>query len=240
MNTMKMVLSTVLMSVIAVALAKDIAIDKTEIQRAAEQAKTVINKVQTESINVEDVRRTPQIPDMQSQGANIHSEQSIDPMVIAKEMESKTSVQSHNVNMDSFKSGSLVVFVSMSMPEPSLKRIAREAAKVGGVLMLRGFVNDSLMQTVSATKELANLGVEIQINPDLFRAYEVNAVPTFVLAVNPESQAGCAGKTMCQNHIKLEGDASLTSVLEKMSLSNDKKMATLAESKLSVLRGELP
>ena len=46
MNTMKMVLSTVLMSVIAVALAKDIAIDKTEIQRAAEQAKTVINKVQ--------------------------------------------------------------------------------------------------------------------------------------------------------------------------------------------------
>lgn len=241
MKTTRIALSILFIGIVAIsASAKDVSVDASEIKKAAELAQGVLKKVQPSTVEVDDIRRTPEIPNLDMQGAKIQATQPADPMQIAQEMKSQIAQQNRNIDPTILKSGDLIVFVSTSMPEASLKRIARETAKIGGVMMLRGFVNDSLMQTVSNTKELANLGAEIQINPDLFRAYEVESVPTFVLAINPQSQAGCVGKAMCQSYVKLEGDASLSAVLERMTQSQDKKMAALATAKAEVLRGVQP
>ena len=76
-----------------------------------------------------------------------------------------------------------MVFVSLSMPEASLKRIIRETAAVGGFVVFRGFPNNSAKQFLAGVTKVvekddayANIGID----PRLFRAFDVQAVPTYV------------------------------------------------------------
>lgn len=71
----------------------------------------------------------------------------------------------------------LLVFVSFSMPEVSLKRLANDAEKHNAVLVMRGLYEDSFVKTANKLKDL-EIGVDI--NPELFEVHQVTAVPTFV------------------------------------------------------------
>lgn len=76
---------------------------------------------------------------------------------------------------------SLLVFVSFSMPEQSLKQLAKQVKEKKGVLVLRGLHNNSYKQTLkkiySITKDAQSGFV---VDPRLFEEFQVETVPTFI------------------------------------------------------------
>lgn len=110
----------------------------------------------------------------------------------------------------------LLVFVTLSMPKESLKRLARQTAAVGGVLVLRGLLKGSLKETARAVKEISETAAW-QINPPAFTRYNVKAAPSFVMTRDARqnqvssNEAGCAPP---QSFIAISGDVSLSYALE--------------------------
>ena len=107
----------------------------------------------------------------------------------------------------------ILVFVSFSMPKASLRALASEAAKHNAVLVMRGLKGDSFKTTQKAFLELAvedgkgeNLDPKdidqgdgqnsmqgFEINPELFKTYQIKKVPTFVLAKNTQEISRLSG-----------------------------------------------
>ena len=105
----------------------------------------------------------------------------------------------------------LLVFVSMSMPEASLKRLAEDAARANAVLVLRGLINDSMQQTLRAVKNiLGEKGAAAwEIDPPAFARYGVAAAPTYVLARHANDNAS--------DFVAVEGDVTLAYALDLMA-----------------------
>lgn len=164
---------------------------------------------------------------------------SADPMEIAKRFTQDVS-KLNNLTDDA--SSDLLVFVSFSMPDASLKRIAAESRKTGAVMVLRGFKNNSLNQTKEAVSELVALGGKFMIHPDLFTHYKINEVPTTVIADNKNSEQSCFNSDgedtgTCQGYLSIKGDVSLNYVLEAMQSMVVPELSALAERKLDKLQG---
>lgn len=75
----------------------------------------------------------------------------------------------------------ILMFVSFSMPEASLKSLFQETQKHNAVLIMRGLYQGGFMQTA---QKLQELGITIDINPELFETYNITSVPTFILLKN--------------------------------------------------------
>ncbi len=71
----------------------------------------------------------------------------------------------------------LLVFVSFSLPEISLKKLAQTASKHNAILVMRGLFENSFVKTA---RKLEELGVTVEINPELFETHQVTSVPTFI------------------------------------------------------------
>ncbi|MBC7496578.1 MAG: type-F conjugative transfer system pilin assembly protein TrbC [Sphingomonadaceae bacterium] len=78
----------------------------------------------------------------------------------------------------------LIVFASLSMPVPSLKTLFRDVTRAGGVVVFRGFKNGSVKDFMAGLAPAFDKGEKIDgvgIDPRLFRAFNVEAVPTYVV-----------------------------------------------------------
>lgn len=135
----------------------------------------------------------------------------------------------------------LIVFVSLSMPEATLKRLVEQAHRARARLVVRGFVDGSFRATVSRMEQLLggrNSG--FQIDPQLFANFGVSAVPTFVV-VNPRSKPSCRdGK--CQSvapFASVAGDVSVDYALEYIA-RHDANVAASARAILARFRGGQP
>jgi conjugal transfer pilus assembly protein TrbC len=132
--------------------------------------------------------------------------------------------------------GELMVLVSSSMPDEALRNLAQQADKAGAVLVLRGLVGDSLPQTTAKIRQvLGDQGGDstFQINPEVFRAYNVQSVPTFVLARQP---AGAADGSTCEvgtDYVAVRGDVNLQYALQK--LAGNKGWETVANRYLAAM-----
>ena len=112
---------------------------------------------------------------------------------------------------------SLLVFVSFSMPEPTLGRLVDQAARSGATLVLRGFVDGSLQQTVlRAQRLIGQRKVGFQIDPQAFDRFSVSATPTFVLLKAGAAPAPCAAGTCFAStqFVAAAGDVSIDYALE--------------------------
>lgn len=107
-----------------------------------------------------------------------------------------------------------MVFVSFSLPEATIKTLAAEAAKIGGVLVFRGLKNDDFRVMRQA---LAGLGEGFAIDPTLFQRFKISDVPVFVVPVDPVLPCNDSG---CQNgrFVKLAGNVTLDAALDYMSI----------------------
>lgn len=76
----------------------------------------------------------------------------------------------------------LVVFVSLSMPAASLDRLIADAERLHAPLVLRGISGGSIKSTAERIERL-NAGRKVgwQIDPAMFKRFDVRAVPAFVL-----------------------------------------------------------
>lgn len=131
----------------------------------------------------------------------------------------------------------LMVMVSFSMPEETLRNLARQADKAGAVLVIRGMVDDSLQATTKAIQKV--LGEEggdstFQINPNVFRAYKVEDVPAFVLARKPIGDGDSC--THGDDYVSVRGDVTLEYALRK--LGDNKGWDVIVEKYLKALKGD--
>lgn len=134
------------------------------------------------------------------------------------------------------KLNQLLIFVSLSMPAQSLKQLDVQAKKAGGLLVMRGLVDNSFKETVALLADVDD-GLSAVIDPRLFEMYQIETVPAFV--VNPTDNHPCFD-SKCNStplHDKISGDISLEYALEQLSSQGDvsKEVAT---QYLNKLRGE--
>ncbi|CAB3697904.1 hypothetical protein LMG1866_02406 [Achromobacter ruhlandii] len=116
----------------------------------------------------------------------------------------------------------LLVFVSLSMPRPTLQRLIDQAARVKASIVLRGFANGSLRDTVAQVQGLIGTRqVAVQIDPQAFDRYAVTRVPTFVLIRAGTRPVACASGSCApaDSFLRTSGDVSLDYVLEHMRRS---------------------
>jgi conjugal transfer pilus assembly protein TrbC len=111
----------------------------------------------------------------------------------------------------------LLVFISLAMPEATLKRLIDQAARAPARLVLRGLSEGSLVRTATRVQALTGQRqVAIQIDPREFDRYTVRRVPAFVL-VRDEAAGGCAvGQCAGAAHASVAGDVSLDHALEQI------------------------
>lgn len=116
----------------------------------------------------------------------------------------------------------LLIFVSLSMPQPTLQRLIDQAARARASIVLRGFAHGSLRATVAQVQHLiGDRQVGVQIDPQAFDRYAVTRVPTFVLVRDGTPPAACAGGTCApaEGFLRTAGDVSLDYALEHMARS---------------------
>jgi conjugal transfer pilus assembly protein TrbC len=81
------------------------------------------------------------------------------------------------------QSGQILVFISFSMPEVSLKALSQESQKHSAILVMRGLYQDSFVKTALKLQEL---DIAVDIHPELFETQHITSVPTFVRLENGE------------------------------------------------------
>jgi conjugal transfer pilus assembly protein TrbC len=108
------------------------------------------------------------------------------------------------------------------MPRPTLQRLVDQAARVKASIVLRGFANGSLRDTVAQVQGLiGSHQVAVQIDPQAFDRYAVTRVPTFVLVRDGARPVACASGSCApaDSFLRTSGDVSLDYVLEHMRRS---------------------
>lgn len=137
----------------------------------------------------------------------------------------------------------LLIFVSFSMPEATLRSIASQAAKAKAIVVFRGIpgglTNKSWQAAMNRIKPLAATGANIQIDPEQFKRYDIQSVPSYVLALNNKNQKieSCSPEGCMAKSIKATGDASVSYVLEQWTSTRDKSLAKAAKRRLNMLEG---
>jgi len=111
-----------------------------------------------------------------------------------------------------------IAFASLSMPPAALKALVRDMTRSGGVTVLRGFPQGNsegfkkrLAAIWSDSTEAGSLGID----PRLFRAFEIEAAPSFVMLST--DFAPCDGFGCTSNvppHDRIAGNISVGEVLE--------------------------
>ena len=95
----------------------------------------------------------------------------------------------------------ILVFVSFSMSLETLKALASEAQRYNARLVIRGLIDNSFKKT---TEKLMDFPSGLEINPSLFKEFQIDKVPTFILMD--------AGK---EQH-RLSGNITLSYAAEKL------------------------
>jgi conjugal transfer pilus assembly protein TrbC len=114
----------------------------------------------------------------------------------------------------------LLVFVTLGMPEATLRLLIGQAAQAHAVLMLRGLQNASIRETAARVQQLiGQSAVEFQIDPQAFDRFGVRVAPTFVL-VKPGARVSDCAAGACvapDAFASITGDVSIAYALETIA-----------------------
>ncbi len=110
----------------------------------------------------------------------------------------------------------LMVFVSFSIPRPSLERIVAESEQTGAVLVLRGLKGNSLTRMGEEVAQLiGKRHVTAIIHPPAFTQFKVTQVPALVLAnASQATRIGTDGCASPASFVKVDGDVSQSYALD--------------------------
>ncbi len=111
-----------------------------------------------------------------------------------------------------------IAFASLSMPPRSLKTLVRDTAAAGGVTVLRGFPGGSAKQLTKMLAAMGQSGEQLSalgIDPRLYRAFDIKAAPSFVMASSDFMLCDgfdCTGAV--PPHDRMSGNVSVQYALE--------------------------
>ena len=134
----------------------------------------------------------------------------------------------------------VLLFTSLSVPAPSWRQWARDAARTGTPLVLRGVGQGGLRATVKAVGDrLGGHDAGVAIDPRLFRLFGVTRVPAVVVVpggVPPCRSRGCSADAP-PPHDRVTGNIGLAAALEAIAAEGDAGREA-ARRHLELLRGE--
>jgi conjugal transfer pilus assembly protein TrbC len=134
-----------------------------------------------------------------------------------------------------------IAFVSLSLPPQALKTLVADVARAGGVSVLRGFPQgDSALfkRRLTAIWHDGSEASKLGIDPRLFRAFHIEAVPSFVMLGADFSPCdGFACTDQLPPHDRIAGNVSVAHVLETFAAGHGPG-APLAAAHLARLEGE--
>ncbi|WP_439571767.1 type-F conjugative transfer system pilin assembly protein TrbC [Sphingomonas sp.] len=111
-----------------------------------------------------------------------------------------------------------VAFASTSMPPAALRTMIDDVTRAGGVVVLRGLPNNSAKALTAALSKIARQGEQLTgvgIDPRLFRAFGVVAVPTYVVTGSDFDLCdGFDCVTAVPPHDRMTGNVSAAYALE--------------------------
>ena len=116
----------------------------------------------------------------------------------------------------------LFIFVSLTMPRATLQGLVDQAARAKATIVIRGFANGSLRDTVAQVQGLiGKQQVAIQIDPLAFDRFAISKVPSFVLVRDGTRPVACASGSCApaDSFLRSTGDVSLDYALEYMQRS---------------------
>jgi len=140
----------------------------------------------------------------------------------------------------------ILIFTSLSVPAASWRQWARDAARTGAPLVLRGVGDGGLPATAKRIVErLGGAEAGVAIDPRLFRLFGIERVPAVVVVpgggpgrspVPPCSSRGCL-EDSAPPHDRIAGNIGLAAALEAVAEEGDAGRDT-ARRHLQRLRGE--
>lgn len=92
--------------------------------------------------------------------------------------------QIQNIKIKENLENGILVFVSLSMPKESLIELCNEAEKYNATLIIRGIHQNSFTKTKDKILKISPKGLSLNIDPELFKRYNIQRVPTFILVRN--------------------------------------------------------
>ena len=116
----------------------------------------------------------------------------------------------------------LFIFISLTMPRATLQGLVDQAARAKAAIVIRGFANGSLRDTVVQVQGLiGKRQVAIQIDPLAFDRFAISKVPSFVLVRDGTRPVACASGSCApaDSFLRSTGDVSLDYALEHMQRS---------------------
>ena len=134
----------------------------------------------------------------------------------------------------------ILIFTSLSVPAVSWRQWARDAARTGAPLVLRGVAEDGMRTTVKRIGErLGGAEAGVAIDPRLFRLFGIERVPAVVVVpggVPPCVTRGCADDP-APRHDLVTGNIGLAAALQAVA-DEGAVGRHVARGKLERLRGE--
>ncbi len=120
------------------------------------------------------------------------------------------------------KSGSrLLVFVSFSMPDASLRALGEAAHKAGASILFQGFSENSIPVMGTHVRRVFGEDMEIGfgIDPTAFSRFEVTAVPTVIALKEPlkTCRTRHCKEDVTPAHDRMTGNATLPFILESIA-----------------------
>ena len=133
----------------------------------------------------------------------------------------------------------VLLFTSLAVPAASWRAAARDAARIGAPLVLRGVAGGSLPATArQITTRLGGADVGVAIDPRLFRLFGIARVPAVVVVpggVPPCRSRGCADDDP-PPFDRVTGNLSLAAALEAVAAEGGEGRS-VARRHLATLRG---
>ena len=118
----------------------------------------------------------------------------------------------------------LVAFASLSMPAASLQAMIADVSRAGGVVVFRGLPGNSARTFTAALAKVLPAGEvrsAVGIDPRLFRAFAVDAVPAYVVtATDFDLCDGFDCRTALPPHDRIDGNVTLAHALETFVLGD--------------------
>ncbi|MDA0938960.1 MAG: type-F conjugative transfer system pilin assembly protein TrbC [Proteobacteria bacterium] len=109
--------------------------------------------------------------------------------------------------------------ISSTLPEISLKNLARDMRRVGGTILLRGMVDNSMLKTMALIGSLNKEGVRAAIYPKVFEMLKLKVVPCYVLIINNH----CEEDKCDLVHDKIIGNVTVEYALSRFAAEGDGK-----------------
>lgn len=114
----------------------------------------------------------------------------------------------YQVVASTLDSKEVLIFVSFSIPDKALQDYYLSAQKYKARLIIRGLKNNSFQETKEKIKDL---GISVDIDPNLFEEYQISKVPTIVVVEKEQVK-------------KVTGHISLAMGLEVMECNEEQSI----------------